>query len=241
MSEYFDIHSHILPSIDDGAINLDHSKKMLHMAYEHGIRHIIATPHFREGMFTSSKEEICLAFNEVSKLIESEGLDITLYLGSEIYYSHNICSKLLTNEIHTMADSNYVLVEFNPGESYTYIRNALQDLIMNGYWPILAHFERYVNIVNKEEHIDEVYKMGVCIQINASTITGPLLSKPTRLVRKLLKYDMVHFIATDTHNTKARAPLLKDCIDYLHNKYGQEYVNILLYINPMKIINNQQI
>lgn len=241
MDGYFDIHSHVLPGIDDGAKNIEESKKMLYTAYENGIRNIIATPHYREGRYTASKEEINLAFKDVNELIQDEGLDITLYLGNEIYYNHNISSLLLNNKIFTMAGSNYVLLEFSPMISYQDMRMALQDIIMSGYWPILAHFERYINVNNKDSNIDEIYNMGVCIQVNASTITGSIFSKSGKLAKKLLKYDMIDFIATDSHNNNIRAPKLNDTVGYLKKKYGQDLVDKLLYVNPMKIINNEEI
>lgn len=241
MSGYFDIHSHILPGLDDGAKSLDDSKEMLYIAYDNGINHIIATPHYRENRFTSGIEEIQGAYNQVKDLIAREGLDISLYLGNEIYYSHDTSSLLIDGKILTMADSDYVLLEFSPASSYPYIKTALSNIIMSGYWPILAHFERYDNLVYNWEYIDEIINMGVLIQINSSTITGSVLAKPTRLVKKLLKYDLVDFIATDTHNNSNRAPSLEPCITYLGKKYGQDLVNKLLYINPMKIINNEYI
>ena len=239
MSEYFDIHSHILPGLDDGAKNLEQTKKMLHNAYDDGIGHIIATPHFRENMFVSTKEEIKKAYKEVQELITSEGLDITLYLGNEIFYSSNTSTLLLDNELLTMADSDYVLLEFSPSSPYHYIKAGLQTVIMSGYIPILAHFERYANIVNNWTYIEEVFDIGVYIQINTSTITGPMFNKSTRLAKQLLKYDMVHFIASDSHNDDSRSSNLSECITYLRKKYGQGLVDKLLYHNPNMIINNE--
>lgn len=241
MSDFFDIHSHILPGIDDGARSLEDTKKILHLAYSQGIRHIIATPHFREERFMSTLDEISLAFQEVEQLIISEGLDINLYLGQEIYFTSNTAPLLLEGEILTMADSNYVLLEFSPRTEYGYIKSGLQSVIMSGFWPILAHFERYDNLVSDWNHIDEIVNMGVGIQLNASTVTGSVFSKHTRLARKLLKYDIVDFIATDTHNYDSRGPKLNDCVIYIEKKHGKDRVNRLLYENPMKLINNEGI
>lgn len=234
-----------MPGLDDGASNLEETKNMLHMAYNEGIRHIIATPHFREERFTSSKHDINLAYKKTKELILQEGLDINLYLGNEIYFSHNVSELLISNNIYTMAGSDYVLVEFSPSSSYQYIKSALQTLIMNGYFPILAHFERYNNIVNNWSYIDELYDMGIYFQVNASTITGAITKKPTRFVRKLLKYNMIHFIATDTHNDSngysSRTPTINKCVSYLQKSYGQDLVNMLLHFNPSKIITNDEV
>ena len=241
MSDFFDIHSHLLPGLDDGARTIEDSKRMLHIAYSEGIRNIIVTPHFREEMFMSSLDEINSAYYEVKQLIVNEGLDINLYLGQEIYYSSNTSTLLLDKKILTMAGSDYVLLEFSPNTAYQYIKSALQNTIMSGFWPILAHFERYDNIVSNWNNIEEIINMGVCVQVNASTITGSPLSKHTRLAKKLLKYDMVDFIATDSHNDRSRDPRLNDCVTYIDKKYGRSYTNKLLYENPMKLVNNESI
>ncbi|NLJ89823.1 MAG: hypothetical protein GX323_02900 [Clostridiales bacterium] len=241
MPDYFDIHSHILPGLDDGAKTADDTRQMLYKAYESGIRNIIATPHFREERFTSSVSKNMAAYERVKELIEEEGLDINLYLGNELYYSSNISNLLLNNEVLTMAGSDYVLIEFSPSTPYQNIKSGLQNIIMSGYWPILAHFERYDNIVSNRGRIEEIYNMGVCIQINASTITGPIFNKRTKLAKKLLKYNMVDFIATDSHNSDSRSPDLSNCIAYISKKYGNNLLNKLLYVNPSKIINNEEL
>ena len=215
------------------------------MAYKDGIRHIIATPHFREGRFTSSKEDILLAYKKTKELIIEEGLDISLHLGNEIFFSHNVSELLINKDIFTMADSDYVLIEFSPSSSYQYIKSALQTLIMNGYFPILAHFERYNNIIDNWNYIDEFYDMGVYFQVNASTITGSITKKPARFARKLLKYNLIHFIATDSHNDSnghsSRTPTIDKCVAYLQKSYGQDLVNMLLHFNPSKIITNDEV
>lgn len=245
ISEYFDVHSHVLPGLDDGAKNIEESKNMIHMAYNEGISHIIATPHFREGMFTSSKEDIESSYNKVKELIAQEGLDINIYLGNEVFFSHSVCDKLINNEIYTLADSNYVLVEFSPNAQYHYIKSALQTLMMSGYYPILAHFERYINVISNWDHVNEIFDMGVYFQVNASTLSASVTRKPTRFARKLLKYGMVDFIATDGHNdhhgSPSRIPTIKKSVSYISKNYGQDLVDKILYSNPSKIISNELI
>lgn len=215
------------------------------MAYNEGIRYIITTPHFREGMFVSSNQEIESAYAKVKELIVQEGLDINIYLGNEIFFSHKAFDKLINNEIYTLANSNYILVEFSPNSQYYYIKSSLQTLIMGGYYPILAHFERYNHISSNWDHINELFDLGVYFQINASTLSGSIRHKPTRYARKLLKYGMVDFIGTDGHNDNSglssRTPTIKECVSYISKNYGQGLVDKLLYSNPRKIILNELI
>jgi protein-tyrosine phosphatase len=212
---------------------------MLKLAYSEGIRTIITTPHFVEGRVTGliQRQQECLS--ELKHKLETTLPDMKLFTGGEIYYSHDSVKLLNEKLIPTMANSKYVLIEFSPMAEYRYIKNGLQQFIFEGYTPILAHVERYTNV-----NIDCVYELidiGVYIQINAMSISGETGRTYLSITKKLLKNNLVHFIATDCHSDNHRSPKLKKAIDYIKKKYGESYVNELLIDNPTKILNNQYI
>ena len=239
MSGYFDIHSHILPALDDGSTSLEETKRMLQISYHEGIRNIIATPHFRQGRFLSTKDEIKKAYKEVQKMIQEENMDINLYYGNEIYYSHDVADLLLNKEIYTLANTDYVLVEFSTVATFNEIKSGLQDLIMNGFCPIIAHFERYKNLQNKWGQVEEIIDMGAYIQVNSSSFIGGKDRNRLKFAKKLLKYNMIHFIAADAHGETKRPPSFMPCLSMIQKKYGEERVNHIIKINPSKLINNE--
>lgn len=239
MFGYFDIHSHILPNLDDGSTSLEETKKMLQISYKEGIDNIIATPHFRLGRFLSTKDEIKEAYNKVQQMIQEENLSINLYYGNEIYYSHDIADLLLNKQIYTLANTDYVLVEFSTLATFNEIKSGLQDLIMNGFWPIIAHFERYKNIYNKWRQIEEIIGIGAYIQVNSSSFFGGKDRSRLKFVKKLLKYNMIHFIAADAHGETKRPPTFRTSLSMIQKKYGEERVNTIMKINPRKLINNE--
>ena len=141
----------------------------------------------------------------------------------------------------TLAGSRYVLVEFNPSDYYDHIRNGLYTLLMNGYYPILAHAERYREIRAKKSGMSDLREMGCYIQVNAGSVMGKFGFDTRQYSRKLLKQELVHFIATDAHDVGKRAPHLSACADYMIKKYGEDYAAQLLYDNPSSVIQDKEI
>lgn len=241
MKGFIDIHSHILPGVDDGSDSYGTSIKMLKCAADNGIAGIILTPHNKPGHRNRDFSRTEVKFKELKDLVSHENINIDLYIGNELYYRNGLLEEIRDGMAGTMAGSHYVLVEFSPLESYDYIRNGLYSLLMGGYSPIAAHVERYQNVCAKGVRIDELIEMGCYIQINAGSIMGSFGAKTRRIARKMLKQHQVHFVATDAHDLGKRAPYLSDCADYISKKYGGDYARKLLCENPLCVIRDEEI
>lgn len=241
MYEYIDIHSHILPGVDDGAEDMRMSLCMLKIAADNGIRKIILTPHNKPGRHNEDSEHIAMQGARLQRFCEECKLPIQLYPGNELYYRSDLTERIASGKAMTLADSSYLLVEFNPMDDYDYIRNGLYQLLAEGYQVILAHAERYESLQNEEGRAKELIGMGIYIQLNAGSIMGSNGFRTKKFARQLLKDKVVHFIATDSHNDKKRGPYLKDCAKYLQKKYGKDYVKLLLHDNPAHILTNERI
>lgn len=123
MEGFIDLHTHILPGLDDGARNIEESKEMLRQAWKEGIREIIATPHFFGALKSASREKIEESIFAVEKAMAELGFFIKLYPGNEIYYHSEVEDLVEQGMVNTMAGSHYVLIEFDPMTEYTYLRN----------------------------------------------------------------------------------------------------------------------
>ena len=238
---YIDIHCHIIPHVDDGAVSSSQALNMISIAYEHGIRTMIATPHYEVGKYENNQDEIRKNFNKLKDLVYRKYPEFKLYLGNEIYYSYGVVDGLEEGSINKLADSRYVLVEFSPNDKYKYISKSLYELINNGYSPVLAHTERYLEVMGNIDNVKRLVDAGVYIQINAHTIAGKYGRGIRKKVIKLIKNDLVHFIGTDTHSDGHRSPDLDECIKYLEKKMGKEVIENLLINNPNKIITNEYV
>ena len=236
MEGYIDIHSHILPGIDDGSKNFEMSMEMLRIAEENGIRSIVLTPHYKPMRHNVGPGGVKELTGRLEEAVRREGMEIRLYSGNEFYYSSEMVRVLEEKKACTMAGSGYVLVEFGPMDGFDYIRGGLYQILSAGYRPILAHVERYGSVCAKVEHVKDLTAMGCYMQVNAGSIMGQFGMATKQLARKLLKYGMVHFVATDAHDDRRRSPALSECARYLERKYGEEYMEKLLRINPLHMI-----
>lgn len=223
MESYIDIHSHILPGLDDGSENFEMSLRMLEMAAKEHIGEIILTPHYKPMRRNLPPEKIRQVFERLEEKKTAAGIPVKLYLGSEIYYSSEVISALREDKALTMAGTPYVLTEFSPREDHTYIRDAVYSLLSEGYYPVLAHVERYASLMDKKTRVDELFDMGCYIQVNAASVTGSNGRESKQDVKWLLKREYVHFVGSDCHDDKKRPPELTAAASYIAKKYGEAY------------------
>ncbi|MBD5540684.1 MAG: hypothetical protein HDR00_05740 [Lachnospiraceae bacterium] len=231
-----DIHSHILPGVDDGAKDLQEAARMCALAAEEGIRTIVVTPHYHLGAQAADNSRRDHALEMLEAEMERRGFHLQFYRGNEIYYSTQAIDDLKAGKARTMGSSKYALIEFSPGAEYSYIRQGLNHVIQEGYLPIVAHVERYKAIIEDKSRIREITEMGSYIQINASGVMGMSGRKIKAFCKEILSEGLVHFIGTDAHDMNNRAPRLKKCADYIEKKFGAAYAKRLFIDNPQKML-----
>ena len=156
-----DIHSHILPEIDDGSASWEETLEMLELAYNEDVHIIVATPHY--GLYNPgfNIKEARQLVAEMNHRIEDLPFKINVFLGNELYYVPGIVRDVVDGKVSTMAGSSYVLVEFSESVEYDTVKSAVDEFTRAGYRPILAHVERYRNILDKNlENIQELRRKG---------------------------------------------------------------------------------
>lgn len=230
------MHCHIIPEVDDGAADIDEAIKMLKMEYKEGVRTIIATPHFRVGMFETSPEKIIHQFELLKKEAQRNQCGIDLYLGCEFHANMDMIKYLKDGRARTMAGSRYVLAEFSGKDDKRYIRERLYSLISFGCRPIIAHIERYSCLRRDVSFIQELVEMGAYVQVNAGSITGDLGFGIKMFCRKLLKEQMIHFVGTDAHGMKYRSPKINEAYSYIAKMMGDRYADTIFSLNPQRMI-----
>lgn len=241
MQGFTDIHTHIIPGVDDGAESIEISLEMLKIAWEDGISQMILTPHNKPMRHNVSPESMKKRTEDLMREAASLGLDFTFWLGNEFYYRSDLPEVLEAKRGCTMAGSSYVLVEFGPMDEFEYIRNGVYQIQATGYRPIVAHVERYQSILTKPYRVEELKEMGAYIQVNAGSITGQYGFGTKRMTKGLLKDELADFVATDAHDTAKRSPKLSECAKYISKKFGEDYMQKLFFENPKKLIANEYI
>lgn len=239
--EVWDIHNHILFGVDDGAHSLNQALRMLDIAYEEGIKNIILTPHSHPRFKKANVARFREAYRELEAEVKKRYEGLRLYLGCEVYYGDRTLEKLKEGSAIPMADSRYVLLEFDTYDPIEKLKKAVTEMLSNKYKPILAHIERYDCLLDNPEEVDSLIDMGAYIQINAGSVMGNSGLGIKRYTRKLLKGQKVHFIGTDAHKDDRRTPHISKCVRYVGKKYGADYADRVFIKNPQAIINNQEI
>lgn len=235
---FVDIHTHILPAVDDGAQSVEQALKLLHMAFEDGTRAVVLTPHFRGAYRCNTAERLEQAFSTFQQLAAKEIPEMELYLGCEVHYQSDISQLLSAGQVLSMNHSDYALLEFRYTATGAQIVSAVSEVGCHGFVPIVAHAERYDAMRKDVSLVDRLLDQGARIQLNADSVLGKQGFGVKRYCHHLLKTGRAHFIASDTHNTDHRPPLLAECYRKVSQKYGHAYAAQLFYENARAMVAN---
>lgn len=231
-----DLHDHLIPGVDDGSPNLETSLALLEREYADGVRKMILTPHYRPGVFENTEEEIRTAYDNLCQVAGDRFPDLELYLGCELHAHMDMVEAIRTRPQFRMAGSDFILVEFSNQDERSYIRKRLYELCASGYRPIVAHTERYANLVKDLRFVQDLVDMGVMLQVNADSVLGKDGWRVRRFCRALMDRDLLHFIGSDAHDLKYRPPRMGECASYLEKKLGAFYMQKVMCENPKEII-----
>ena len=199
-----DVHTHILPSIDDGPKEITDTLLMIKEAKQAGFTDIITTSHYIENDYDIDKKSRQRIINAIKSLLKEEKIDIKLYNGAEAYITNNLLDFIKDNYVPTLAKSRYVLFELPlSGPKVLYVNSVIEDLITAKYVPIIAHPERY-DIVKENPNIAlEWVNKGALLQSNYGSIIEKYGKGAKQTLIKLLEANAIHFLGTDAHRPES--------------------------------------
>ena len=231
-----DIHSHILPGIDDGSRDYEESIEMIRCLADAGVTDIIFTPHYvPDSKWTSTRYKNQRLLANVRARLEREKIKINIHLGNEIYINTKILDLLATKAISPLADSKYVLVELPMSGEWDGYEDVLLMIKQAGYKPILAHPERYHAFQKDYSLITELCNMGILMQCNLGSIIGQYGRKPRKTIKKMAKDGLIFCLGSDIHRPRAAADLIKAQVK-LGRYYDEAGLKQILDKNPRKIL-----
>lgn len=210
-----DMHSHLLPGIDDGAPDLETSIQLIKSLKEMGYTKLITTPHTMEGLYDNTREIILAGLKEVKEELERQEIDIQLEAASEYFMDPHMAKLIADDEILSFGTGKYVLIEMSfaaPSRNY---ESIIFDLITRGYKPVLAHPERYTYWHRKPELYEQVVQAGCLLQVNLLSLTGYYGREIKKSGIGFLEKGMVSFLGTDLHHQKHHHSLTAHQRDYL--------------------------
>ena len=241
-----DIHTHVLPGLDDGSKSIGASVRMLRKSYQQGVRNVIATPHYTVYHWRTKPEQIQRLMEQMAKAVQKVMPELRLYSGQEIQYFEGMADMLQRGELLTLAGSHYVLVEFLPQSQWSQIQNAVRELLLAGYFPVLAHIERY-QCLRKTGRLTELQKEGAYLQMNYGSLiklrnVWNLRERlERRWCRKVLLAGYISFLGTDMHGVHHRAPDSDRALVWIRKKGGDTLARQLSVENPEKIILDERL
>ncbi|WP_288155228.1 tyrosine-protein phosphatase [uncultured Sharpea sp.] len=213
-----DIHSHVLPLVDDGSSSIEMSLKMLQQAYQDGTDAIVLTPHLAYPYrFINPKEKIESLFKDFQRIVDDEHIPIKMYLGCEFLFTKDDFENHF-HEIRTLNNSQYMLMEF-----YCYI-------------PIIAHPERYEAIQIDEDVAFKAKEMGAYLQMNKASILGRHGTRAQECIYRMLENHLISFVGSDAHNVTTRNTFMYKSYQEVSYYFGRDYANAIFKNNAKNIL-----
>lgn len=234
-----DIHSHILPHIDDGARTIDEALTMLKMAIDQGVTTQVLTPHIHLGKFNNTKQHIEQAFIQFKDIVDTANLPIKLLLGAECRIGPEIMQLVNQNAIPCLGEvegKKTFLLEFPRTEVPFGSDNLVRWLLAKNYLPIIVHPERNSTFLKNRSKLQIFIDLGCPLQITASSITGKFGADVQQMTEELLIAGEVTVIASDCHNLKGRAPDLLEGYKAASKVIGEDQAISLVDLNPSKLL-----
>lgn len=235
-----DIHCHLMPSVDDGAKDLEETLAMFENAYTSGVTDIILTPHYIKGTkYEINNEQKKKITNILREALRRTDMDINIYYGNEVYIDNDLVDMIKDKKVATLANSRYVLVELPVNSMDNNAGNVFFNLRSNGYIPIIAHPERYVYFQKHPEKVMDYIKLGCLLQGDYMSLLGKYGKKAEKTLKILLKNGVIKFMSSDIHHSyndyhipEAEKRTLKIVKD-------ENIVNKLFVENPESVINDK--
>jgi len=238
----YDIHSHILFGIDDGAKTVDDTVELCQIAEAEGVRAIVATPHIREGVWANDHARISARLDDVREELKKREVAVDVILGCEIYFNSDMIDGIRSGAFPTYADRNrYLLFEL----PHFFIMRQVQDVVFEfrtaGLTPVLAHPERNAQVMTHLDELRELVRMGTVLQVTAMSVTGKFGRRARKAAEILLDEGLAHVVASDAHHARYRPTRLKEAYMRVASRWGEPRAQALFVDNPKRVIEGLEV
>lgn len=204
-----DMHSHLIPGIDDGAPDLATSLSLIKGLHALGYKKLITTPHILWEIYPNTHDKIINGISDVRKAVQLEGIEVELHAAAEYFIDEHFEQELKNKVPLLTLSGNMVLVEFSMLNAPMDLQEVLFEMQMQNYQPVIAHPERYTYLARKKEFFDELKDAGCYFQLNLLALTGYYGPPVQELADYLLKKNYYDLAGTDLHHARHLAALQK--------------------------------
>ncbi len=235
-----DIHSHILPGIDDGSRSMSMSIEMAKQAVQIGITHMICTPHIHPGYFDNDDSSIKPVFSDLQQALIREKVPLTLTYGAEVRVSEQIPEWISNNEIPFLGRFNskkVLLLEMPHSHVPVGIEMLIKWLLSKNVLPVIAHPERNRELLAEPWKLDHLRRTNAIFQLTAGSVTGRFGEKVQAFSRSLVRSKKIDIVASDTHNLTKRPNDMGIAYDFV-SSIDQEFAKKVFFITPSQIVSS---
>ena len=239
-----DLHCHILPGLDDGAESLAEAVAMARVAAAEGIRTIVATPHlFRGNIGLDDLTAVRQKKEELVRALRTAGLSLDILTGVEVRFSHKLIEEIKRNKHRlVLTNSSYMFIEFPFDYVYSGIKEVFFELMSEGIIPIIAHPERNSDFISHPGLLYDLVEMGCLSQANSGSYTGLYGQLVQETAMRMLRWGLIHVLATDAHNSTNRAPRFQEALRVLSESgFGPEWARALVRDNPRAVLEDKAV
>lgn len=223
MRSLIDIHTHILPGLDDGASDAEASLLMAKAAFADGITALIATPHHANGVYLNEAKAVRGHVQALSRLLEEAGLPLDIYPGQEIRVNDGLLDAWQKGELLPLADSSYILLEMPSSHIPKGMGELVHELGVMGLCPIIAHPERNAEAANEPERLEELLELGAYAQVTAHSLLGGFGRRIEQHAWRLMKQGLIHVVASDAHHVDSRGFRLGEAYRLIERTMGEQW------------------
>lgn len=233
-----DLHSHILPGIDDGSRTLDESISLIEQSVKNGVSKILATPHLNIGTFDNQLDGITQVFNELCEVLKPLSINIEIAFAAEVRICPEIMLLAKTNQLPFLGKyegKDLLLLEFPDSHIPPGSDKLVSWLLANNICPLIAHPERNRDLWQHPYLIDDFVEKGCLLQLTAASLLGSFGERSQTLAWQYLESDIVHVVASDMHNLKRRPNKMSEAHEAIAVKFDTEKADKLCILNPNDI------
>ncbi len=232
-----DVHNHLLFGIDDGSRSIEESVSIIRKLSKIGITDIILTPHYiKDSSYVSPKSNNIKLMKQLKEALEYNNINVNLYLGNEIYIDKDIEKLLYQRQMSSLNNTNFLLVELPMSGQWDGYQDVFMDLLNIECQVVLAHPERYNSFQEDFNKIYELRDMGVIFQCNVGSLIGQYGKSAKKVVKRMLKEDLIYMFGTDIHHEKDDYNFLEEAKKVMRKYVSEKKINDLLINNAKEII-----
>lgn len=233
-----DLHSHLLPWIDDGAESLEMALEMARIASADGIGTVVCTPHIYPGLYENSASGISIAVTRMQRELDEAGIALRLEVGADVHLARDLAGAVAQGRVPTLAGSRYLLLEPPHHTAPPGFEEAAFELMTAGIVPVVTHPERLSWIHEHYPLFERLADRGVWMQVTAGALTGRFGRRVKYWGERFVGEGRCHILATDAHHPQRRPPLLAEARDAAAKLVGAAEAENMVRARPQAVLDN---